>query len=501
MTPPPATGTRPVEVMSPLDSAFLRLEDRHTSLHIASVAIFDGPPPSYAEVHAAYTSKLHLVPRYRQRVREVPFRLGRPVWVDDPHFSLRYHLRHTALPRPGSESQLRDLVGRLMSQQLDRGKPLWETWVVEGLEGDRWAVVSKIHHCMVDGIAGTDLMSLVLDADAGAPVDATPPPPLRPEPGAARLLLSAAAAVPGPRAVAGAVRGALGHPSRTAGQAVVVARGALSYARLARPAAASSLSGPLTPHRRWGWTSCTLDEVRTVRRALGGTVNDVVLTAVTRGFRELLLSRGEAADAHAVRTLVPVSVRHDDGRGAFDNRVSAMVAELPVGVADPVARLAAVREEMGRLKASGEPELGELLTSAAVLAPAPLLSMGLTGAFRVPHRHLVTVTTNVPGPQRPLHLCGRRMREYYPYVPIADRVRVGVAVTSYDGVLGFGVTADEDSTPDLQVVLDAIRTELDDLVALAPASQGQQEGAGQQADQGGREQDRGPVEPAHRGRA
>jgi len=467
MTQPIPIDTSAVEVMSPLDSAFLRLEDRHTSLHIASVAIFDGPPPTYSEVHGAYTAKLHLVPRYRQRVREVPLRLGRPVWVDDPHFSLRYHLRHTALPRPGSEGQLRDLVGRLMSQQLDRGKPLWETWVVEGLEGDRWAVVSKIHHCMVDGIAGTDLMSLVLDADPRSTVNATPLPPLRAEPGPVQLLLSAATSLPGPRALAGAVRGVLGHPRRTAGQAVVTAHGALSYARLARPAAASSLSGPLTPHRRWGWTTCTLDDVRTVRGALGGTVNDVVLTAITRGFRELLLSRGEAPDAHAVRTLVPVSVRHDGGRGAFDNRVSAMVAELPVGVVDPAGRLAAVRKEMGRLKASGEPELGELLTSVAVLAPAPLLSLGLTGVFRVPHRHLVTVTTNVPGPQRPLYLCGRRMREYYPYVPIADRVRVGVAITSYDGVLAFGVTADEDSTPDLQVLLDAIGTELDDLVALA----------------------------------
>jgi diacylglycerol O-acyltransferase len=457
-----------MEVMSPLDAAFLRLEDRNTSLHIASVAVFDGPPPSYAEMHAAFQSKLHLVPRYRQRVREVPLRLGRPVWVDDPHFSLRYHLRHTALPRPGTREQLRDLVGRLMSQQLDRGKPLWETWIVEGLEGDRWAVVSKVHHCMVDGIAGTDLMGLVLDLSADAPLPQTVPPPLRPEPSRARVLLSAATSLPhSPLTVARTLARAVTSPAPTARSAATTAHGALSFARLAWPATRSSLVGPLTPHRVWGYTSATLDDVRIVRKGLGGTVNDVVLTAITRGFRELLLSRGEQPGEHVVRTLVPVSVRHQDARGLLDNRVSAMIAELPVEVPDPAARLAVVRLALGELKRSGEPEFGQLVTSAATLVPPPLLSLGLTGVFRVPHRHLVTVATNVPGPQVPLYACGRRLREYYPYVPIADRVRIGVAITSYDGVLGFGVTADEGNTPDVQVLLAGITAEIEDLVALA----------------------------------
>jgi diacylglycerol O-acyltransferase len=460
--------SRGLQVLSPLDAAFLRLEDRSTSVHIASVAVFDGPSPTYDEVYAAYLFKLHLVPRYRQRVRELPLQLGRPVWVDDVHFNLRYHLRHTALPRPGTDAQLRDLVGRLMSQQLDRGKPLWEAWVVDGLEGDRWAVISKVHHCMVDGIAGTDLLSLVLDASADpAPAD-TLPPPLAPEPGLGRLLLATARTVPHrPASVVRAVTQAVAHPRQAAVDVAMTARGALAFARLARPATSSSLSGPLSPHRRWGWTSATLDDVRIIRRSLGGTVNDVVLTAVTRGFRDLLLSRGETPDARAVRTLVPVSVRGQDGRGELDNRVSAMIAELPVAEAEPTGRLTAVREELDRLKRSGEPQVGGLVTSAAGLAPPPLLSLGLTGVFRLPHRHLVTVATNVPGPQHPLYLCGRRMAEYYPYVPIADRVRMGVAITSYDGTLGFGVTADEDSTPDLQVLLDGIDAELRDLLLLA----------------------------------
>jgi diacylglycerol O-acyltransferase len=457
-----------MEVLSPLDAAFLRLEDRTSSLHIASLAVFDGPPPSYDEMFVAFQAKLPLVPRYRQRVREVPLRLGRPVWVDDPHFRLSYHLRHTALPHPGSDRQLRDLVSRLMSQQLDRGKPLWETWVVEGLAGGRWAVISKLHHCMVDGIAGTDLMGLILDISPDAKVQPTVLPPAPPEPGSLDLLRAAAGSVPHrPAAAVRALQHAAAHPRRTARGAVVLGHGALSYARLVRPARASSLSGPLTPHRRWGWTSASLADVRAVRRGLGGTVNDVIVTAVTRGFRDLLLARGEQPDPRSVRTLVPVSVRHEHEHGRLDNRVTAMIAELPVDVAEPVARLAAVRAELDRLKRSGEPELGELLTSAAALAPPPLLSLGLTGAFRLPHRHLVTVATNVPGPQIPLYACGRRMREYYPYVPIADRVRVGVAITSYDGMLGFGVTADEDSTPDLDVLLRGIDAELQALVTAA----------------------------------
>ena len=456
-----------MEVMSPLDTAFLRLESRSTSLHIGSVGIFDGPPPTAEQVHAAFTAKLHLVPRYHQRVREVPLRLGRPVWVEDPTFDLGYHLRHTALPRPGSDAQLRELVGRLMSQQLDRGKPLWETWVVHGLERDRWAVVSKIHHCMVDGVAGTDLMSLVLDVTPDAVAAATVLQEAAAEPGNTRLLLTAVTSIPHQPATV--VRGswqAVRHPRRTAEQVVVLSRGAGSFARLAKPATASSLSGLLGPHRKWSWTRATLDDVKTIRRLHGGTVNDVVLAAITRGFRDLLLSRGESPDPQAVRTLVPVSVRHEDQHGNFDNRVSAMIAHLPVSALDPLARLAAVRMELGRLKRSGESQVGELVTSAAMLAWPPLLSFGLTGMFRLPHRHLVTVATNVPGPPVPLWMCGRRLREYYPYVPLADRVRIGVAITSYDGVLGFGVTADSDSFPDLTVLVDGIGSELQDLLAL-----------------------------------
>jgi WS/DGAT/MGAT family acyltransferase len=452
-----------MEVMSPLDSAFLRLEDGHTSLHIASVAIFDGPQPSFEQIAARVEAKLPQLPRYRQKVREVPLWLGAPVWVDDPNFLLSNHLRRAALPKPGSNAQLQELVGQLMSRQLDRGGPLWETWIVEGLEDDRWALIGKVHHCMVDGIAGTDLLSLVLDSgpDAALPDAETWRPAS--EPGPLALLASALGAVP--RHPVGAIRhlsAGLRHPKRVVTSAVSRLHGMFEFAELARPAPASSLSGPIGTARCWSQAQVTLDDVRVIRRALGGTVNDVVLAAVTQGFRELLISRGETPTQHAVRALVPVSVRTAQQRGHFDNQITAMVAELPVHVVDPVERLQAVRAELDRLKRSGEAQAGVLVTQAAKFVPPLLISAGLTGLFRIPQRFLVTVATNVPGPRRPLYLAGRRLRELYPYVPIADRLRIGVAISSYDGVLYFGATADEASSPDVGVLTagieDALRT-------------------------------------------
>ena len=454
--------------MSPLDSAFLRLEDRRTSLHIASIAIFDGPPPSYEEIASLFRAKLPLLPRYRQCVREVPLWLGQPFWVDDLHFSLRNHLRHTALPRPGSPAQLHVLVGRLMSQQLDRRHPLWETWIVEGIEDDRWALINKVHHCMVDGIAGTDLLSAVLDRSperAAPTVDDWRPSA---EPGRLNLLGATLAAAPRlPYAAVRQVSAAARHPHATATAAVTRLRGMLGLIELAYPATVSSLSGTLGRARCWGSAHVSLDDVRTIRRGLGGTVNDVVLAAVTRGYRELLLSRGETPTARTVRTLVPVSVRTNRQRGRFDNRITAMVAELPVDVAEPVERLRAVRAELDRLKTSGEAQAGVLVTELAKFVPPVLVNAGLTALFRVPQRFIVTVATNVPGPNTALYAAGRRLRELYPYVPIADRLRIGVAISSYDGVLYFGVTADSDSSPDIAVLISGIEDELAELAKAA----------------------------------
>ena len=460
-----------MDTLSPLDSAFLRLETGKTSLHIASVAIFDGPPPGYDQIASLFESRLPLLQRYRQVVREAPLRLGRPLWVDDPRFRLSNHLHHTALPGPGSREQLTNLVGRLMSTQLDRSRPLWDCWLVEGLADDRWALINRVHHCMVDGIAGTDLLSTLLAPSAPAAGPAVQPWQPRPEPGQLRLLLSAIGEVPrhpgiGLRLTLAGLR----HPRVTSLDIARKAQGVLGFVKLARPAPASSMSGTLGSERSWACAHISLEDVRIVRRHLGGTVNDVVLTTVTRGFRELLINRDESPDRRVLRTLVPVSVRTEQQRGQVDNQISAVVAELPVQLHDPVARLNAVRQELNRLKVSGEAEAGAVLTEGARVIPPLVLTSVLSGFFRLPQRMVVTVATNVPGPPEPLFAVGRELRELYPYVPIADHVRIAVAICSYAGVLYFGVTADSDSTPDIDVICDGIESELNDLLLAATES-------------------------------
>jgi diacylglycerol O-acyltransferase len=456
-----------MDTMSPLDASFLHIEDGVSHMHIASVAIFEGPAPAYDEVVAMVRGKLPLVPRYRQVVRFVPFQLGRPVWADDPHFNLEYHIRHTALPPPGTEEDLRRLVGRVMSQQLDRAKPLWELWMVEGLEDGRWAVLSKTHHCMVDGVSGTDLLTVVMD-DSPQP-SAPVPDDWRPEPAPGSTTLAVRAAVDtarSPYEQFRAFRARMRAPRQFASQLTDAGRGLRSMAGLVRPTPPSSLNGPIGPHRRYAWASTTLDDVKKVRKSLGGTVNDVVLTAITRGFRDLLLSRGESVEDRVVRTLVPVSVRTPGATGTYDNQVSAMFAALPVGIAEPAGRLEAIRAQMDGLKESKQAVAGERLTRLSGFAPPMLLALGTRVSTRVPQRNINTVTTNVPGPQTPLYAAGRQMLRVFPYVPLAGSVRVGVAIFSYLGEINFGVTGDYDTAPDIEVLCCGIESDMDDLVAL-----------------------------------
>ena len=457
--------------LSPMDASFLHAEDAVSHMHIGSVAVFEGPAPAFDDIGAMVRGKLALVPRYRQVVRFVPFDLGRPVWVDDPHFALDYHLRHTALPAPGDDVRLRALVGRVMGQQLDRHKPLWEIWVVEGVAGGRWAMVSKTHHSLVDGVSGTDLLAVIMDITpdaATAPADDWAP---HPAPSGRRL---AADAVTGllrsPYEQLRALRATTRVPRQALHQAVDVVSGLSSMSGVIRPTPASSLNGPLGPHRRYSWAATTVDDVKRVRKALGGTFNDVVLAAITRGLRDLLLGRGEPVD-RVVRTLVPVSVRPRDvsgravGDGTLANKVSAMFAELPVHVADPVERLHAVTAQMEGLKESNEALAGEALTSLSGFAPPMLLALGMRLATRLSQRNVNTVTTNVPGPQFPLYVLGRRMLEAYPYVPLAGQVRVGVAIFSYDGRVTFGITGDRDTTPDIDVLSRGIEAGMEELLA------------------------------------
>ena len=459
--------------LSPMDASFLHIEDDVSHMHIASVAIFEGPQPPFSEIVSMVDTKLGLVPRYRQIVKFVPFQLGRPVWVDDPHFNIEFHLRHTALPTPGGESELRRLVGRVMSQQLDRSKSLWEIWVVEGLEDGRWAMLSKTHHAMVDGVAGTDLLAVIMDLspDAERPNEVAKWHP-RPSPSSAKLASDAMIdMVSSPYEQVRAARAQTRVVRAAASYVMEVGSGLVALAGLVRPTPVSSLNGPIGPHRRYAWASTSVDDIKKVRKGIGGTFNDVVLASITNGFRELLVSRGESVD-RVVRTLVPVSVRPRDasgraiGDGTFENKVSAMFAELPISIEDPVERLHTITEQMEGLKDSKQALAGEALTSMSGFAPPMLLAMGMRLATRAAQRNVNTVTTNVPGPQVPLYAAGRRMIRAFPYVPLGGQIRIGIAIFSYDGEVNFGITGDYDTTPDLDVLTGGIEDGMAQMLKL-----------------------------------
>jgi diacylglycerol O-acyltransferase / wax synthase len=462
--------------MSPLDASFLHIEDEINHMHIGSIAVFEGPPPSDADIRTMVESKLPLVPRYRQKVQFVPGQLGRPLWVDDPHFNINYHVRHTALPAPGGDDQLRNLVGRVMGQQLDRARPLWEMWIAEGLPDGHWALISKTHHCMVDGVSGTDLLTVILDREP-EPVR-EPAPEWVPEQAPNTIQLVAGAIgdrVVSPYEAVRTLRARFAAAERATDQLREIGRGLVSMSGLVRPTEQSTLNGPIGPHRRWDWARSSLSDVKTIRTALGGTVNDVVLSVITRGFRDLLLSRGENVENRVVRTLVPVSVRTPGvrgpagGDGTYDNKVSAMFAELPVSLDDPRARLDSIRQQMTGLKESKQAVAGEVLTSLTGFAPPMLLALGTRVAMRIPQRNVNTVTTNVPGPQFPLYAAGRRMLEAFPFVPLAGSVRVGVAIFSYSGMLNYGVTGDYDTATDVGVLCHGIEDGMTELLKLSEA--------------------------------
>ena len=457
-----------MERLSTLDAEFLHLEDGIGHMHIGTVCVFGGPPPSYDQVAAMISAKLHLLPRYRKRVRSVPLDLGRPVWVDDPHFSLEYHLRNTALPAPGDDTAFCRLIGRIMSQPLDRERPLWETWLVEGLEGSRWAFVFKIHHCMVDGIAGIELLRIMLDLESDTPMGVPEPWEPQSEPDGAALVLDAwAGLATDVVATARVLPRAMTHPVNAIRSAVDTTRGLARFAGALGATPPLSIEGSIGPHRTWAQSSASLDDVHKIRAAFGGTVNDVVLAAVSGGYRELLLSRGEDADRARVRSLVPVSTRRDDGEGQPDNRVSILLYDLPVQIADPVERLQVVQEQMDELKASHMAEAGEVVVAVGDLAPPMIVGAVSRGVIRavhrLPQRSINTVTTNVPGPQFPLYCLGHELLEIRPFVPIMQGVRVSTAILSYNNFLFFSITGDYETAPDVHILASAVSTDIERL--------------------------------------
>jgi WS/DGAT/MGAT family acyltransferase len=452
-----------------LDASFLHLEDGSAHMHVAGVMIFEGSPPPYDDLLEAIERRLGLVPRYRQRLAFVPLGQGRPKWVDDPHLNLRYHVRSTALPAPGSEKQLRDLAGRVFAQQLDRDKPLWEIWLVEGLEGDRFAMLSKTHHALVDGISGVDIMSVLFDTspDPAAPTDTGERWLPRPLPSPVELLgeaLMERATIPGE--LARTVRSIFRGPRRVVEglRDAAVGVGAMAWAGL-NPAPSSPYNKSIGPHRRYTWVRANLADIKAIKNELGGTVNDVVLATVAGALGKHLRRRGHNTDGLELKAMVPVSVRAEVESGALGNLVAAMMAPLPVWCQDAVARLDIVREELKGLKSGGQAVGAQVLTELSGFAPATV--MGQASRLMSRQRFFNVVVTNVPGPQQPLFLAGRRMIDPFPMVPLAKNQGLGIALLSYAGRINFGLVGDYDVMYDLDDFADDVQESLAELAAEA----------------------------------
>lgn len=448
--------------MNPVDAVFLDAEDAdpHVSLAIGSVAVLGGPAPSQAEFVAAIAPRMRAVRRAQQRVHRLPFDLGAPVWVDLGDFDVDYHFRRTALPAPGDDDALCALVARVMGQRLDRDRPLWENWVVEGLAGGRWAVLTKLHHCLADGISGAQLLA-ALFAATPRPIGEPDWQP-QPRPATGALVRDAAGDL-----VANSLR-LLGHavqdPKAVARRVADTVAGLSRMATVLVPASPSSLCGTVGRSRRYAVARASLPAMRAVGAAFGATVNDVALTAITLGFRELLRYRGERPHADTLRTAVPVSVRVN---GDLDNQISVLLPTLPVEIADPVAALREVHRRLADLKHGKESEAAGTVATLAGQELFTLSSLVVRLAARLPQRNITTVTTNVPGPTTRLEILGRPVLEVLPYVPIALRLRTGVAALSYRDQMTFGITADYDSNPDLEVLADAIQRGVTCLMAAA----------------------------------
>jgi diacylglycerol O-acyltransferase / wax synthase len=454
-----------------LDSSFLHLERDSAHMHVGGCILFVGEAPSYEELVEQISRRLHLVPRYRQRLAFVPFNQGRPVWVDDPHFNIDFHVRHTALPSPGGDAQLKRLAGRVFSQALDRSRPLWEIWLVEGLADGRFALLSKTHHALVDGVSGVDIATVLFDTSSD-PMPVAPPDHewvARPLPTGAQLLADALlerATVPAE--IVRGIRATLRGPRQVAERVGRALGGVGAMARAGLQAAPPSpLNVRIGPHRRFTWVRGDLQEFKAIKNALGGTVNDVVLAVVTGGLGRYLRAHGEATDDLVLRAMVPISIRADVERGALGNRVAAMWAPLPIGLSDATQRLLRISREMDGIKESGQAVGAQVLTQLTGFAPPTIMAQA--ARLQARQRMFNLVVTNVPGPQFPLYMLGRELDGMFPMVPLAENQALGIAIMSYNGQLNFGLNADYDAMPDLEALADELRASIRELAAAAGA--------------------------------
>ncbi len=458
--------------LSALDASFLAQERQASHMHVGALVVFEGAPPSHEDFVDHIESRLGLVPRYRQKLAFPRFDLGRPFWVDDPRFNIDYHVRHSALPPPGSLDQLRGLVGRIFSQRLDRSKPLWELWLVQGLESGKFALISKTHHALVDGVSGVDLSAVLFDLDPvprqieGARGRWTPAP----EPSDAELVAEGVKGLlRGPAELAGQAVGALSHPGRTVEgvREAAEAVGEVAWEAL-NPAPDVPLNQTIGQHRRLWWVQSQLDELKAIKNSLGGTVNDVVLAVVAGALGRWLRERGVRTEGLELRALVPVSIRGEDEHGRLGNRIAAMRGPLPVYAEDPVERLSIVRAAMEGLKESKQALGAEVIAGLQDFAPPTLLAQASRLNFST--RLFNLLVTNVPGPQFPLYLLGREMEEIVPVAFLPEDHALAIAIISYNGKLDFGLLADYDALPDVEAIGHHLEASLAELLDAAGAA-------------------------------
>jgi diacylglycerol O-acyltransferase / wax synthase len=457
-----------MERLSSIDASFLTNESSSAHMHVGAVLIFEGPPPAYDDLLEHIESRLHLVPRFRQKLAFPPVETGRPFWIDDPNFNLAYHVRHSALPSPGSEEQLRNIAGRLFSQSLDRSKPLWELWLVQGLERNRFAVVSKTHHALVDGISGVDIGTVIFDLK---PV----PEPIEPDrawiphppPSSAELAARGIAEVAeAPFKFTRRLIRAASNPEHTA-QRVIEAGEALAEVawNFTDPAPDLPLNTEIGSHRRFAWARAELDDYKKIKNALGGTVNDVVLTVVSGALRSWLRSRGVKTEGLELRALVPVSIRAEDEHSQLGNRIVAMRGPLPVYIDDPVKRLEVVRRAMDGVKESKQALGAEVISRFNDFAPPTLLAQASRINFST--RLFNLIVTNVPGPQIPLYVLGRELQDVFPVAFLPENHAMAIAIMSYNGGIDFGLLGDYDAMEDIEMMATGLSESLGDLLAAA----------------------------------
>lgn len=454
-------------------------------MHVGSVAVLEVPASGfdYDLLLSLIAERLGSARRFRQKLRPVPGHLAAPVWVDDDEFDLTYHVRQSALPRPGTMAQLQELVARILSRHLDRHRPLWEMYLVEGLSDGRLAVLSKTHAAMVDGIAGVDLLSLLFDDARGetahGPEPRSPWSP-RPAPGAPALVATAVADwVRQPVRLADAARSGVVHGlsnwrrvasavGDAVGGAVETLGGVAALARVPSQPPLSPLAVEVGQQRRVATLRTSLEDYRKIRQRHGGTVNDVVLAVVAGAFRTWLLTRGEPVTASsAIRALVPLAIRTEDAARRPDSGSAPIVIDLPVGEGSAAVRLQHVRYETSSHGASPESVGAAVMTRLDGFAPATLHAMSTRMVAGWGRRRFSTVVANVPGPQHPLFAAGARMLEVYPVIPLTSGTAVTIGVTSYDGSLYYGLNGDRDALPDLEVLAQCLEESLAELLAVA----------------------------------